>query len=823
MANTNLPNIVTTLTDGNLNARGTVDLGDRIILIGTAERGPINEPRVVSSISQGIELFGDIDRGNLVRGYSEAYYAPGGQKDIRLVRISNGKVATLDVSELSGSGVAAPDATGEISMSIASRYPGEPYNQGSIRQEVVDGQLSIVFYNPISGEETVIPFDPAGLVENSVSNVEELVNALNLDTNFATDFEANVNYLEQSFTLTLTDNQSWVESSGTYANPSGTIVVDLATALEAADTDGDSLTENTAIVTEGTPVTLANHMVSITEAYSLEDMSADLEAAGKSMVVLPHPCQTTNGVADDFLKLDGTADATNDGRAVHIHVGSFIGTGDGEKVAFEFTSYEQIDGATLHVYRTGPNGIPVEVTGVTLDVLGGSSTDNVAQVTLPAAPPLNHVITADFESLEFPLTKVTTLTAIQASTSYRTYYVAGNKLYFGAAQPADIRVYYKARVLFTDGNEIAISDAENGEITFQDLAKLPNIWALAGANIYMTVKYLPEFPDFTGGAMSLTGGTSALSMTNEEKYDALTDTYTALEDTPADVIVPINCYLDDTKKDFDSETGVETTVNAGFAEQLAAHCEQLLDGVSETFGVIAVKPIVPADGRSVKAADITTYIENLTEFSFSDVTRAANVMRNMDSKHLTVVAFEPVFANQTIQVPYSTSGECLYAGMVAKLPSNSAATNKALSGIFGLNYLLSFRQLNTLTGARYVTAMNRPGFGTVITDDVTAAATTSDWTRRSTFRIVKEAMKGVRRVGMQFIGESFSGARKAALDTAILRHLEGMKQEGKLVDFEWKVTQTRAEEAAGTASVKMILHPAFELRRLEVTVELRQS
>ena len=823
MANTNLPNIVTTLTDGNLNARGTVDLGDRIILIGTAERGPINEPRVVSSINQGIELFGDIDKGNLTRGFSETYYAPGGPKDIRLVRISNGKVASLDISELAGSGVVAPDATGEVSMTIASRYPGEPYNQASIRQEVVDGQLSIVFYNPITGEETVVPFDPSGLVEDSVSNVEELVNALNLDTNFATDFEANVNYLEQSFTLTIQDSDSWVESAGTYANPSGTIVVDLATALETADTDGDSLTEDTAIVTVDTPVTLANHMVSVTEAYSLENMEVELDSAGKSLVLLPYPTQTTGGVADDFLDLSGVADSVYDGRAIHIHVGSFIGTGDGTKTEFEFTAYEQIDEASLTVYRTGPNGIPVEVTGITLDTIGGSSNGNVAQITLPAAPPLNHVITADFDSLEFPLTKAVTLTAVQASTSYRTYYVAGNKLYFGAAQPADIRVYYKARVLFTEGNEIAISDSENGEITFQDLAKLPNIWASGGTDVYMTVRYLPEFPDLTGGAQSLTGGTSALNMTNAEKYEALADAYEALEDTPADVITPINTYLDDTKTDYDSETGVETTINAGFAEQLSAHCEQLLDGVSETFGVISVKPIVPADGRSVKTADITDFIEKLTEYSFSDVTRAANVMRNMDSKHLTVVAFEPIFANPTIQVPYSTSGECLYTGLIAKLKSNSAATNKALSGIFGLNYLLSFRQLNTLTGARYVTAMNRPGFGTVITDDVTAAATTSYWTRRSTFRIVKEAMQGVRRVGMRFIGESFSGARKAALDTAILRHLEGMKQEGKLIDFEWQVTQSRAQEAVGTASVKLIVHPAFELRRLEVTVELRQS
>lgn len=822
MSNTNLPNIVTTLADGNLNASDAVDLGDKIIFIGTADTGPVNDPRSVTSIQQATQIFGDIDRGNLVRGYSEAFYAPGGQKDIRLVRVSNGNVAELDIAEAHGSGIFAA-STGETAISLSSKYPGEPYNQASIRQEVVDGQLSVVFFNPISGLETVIPYDPAGLVENSVSDTNELVNALNLDTNFASDFEASVNFLTQSMTMTIKSSQSWVTSSGSFAAPSGTIVVDLATAMQTADTNGDSLTDDATIVTAATPVTSVNRLVSILEAYALESQNVDLDAAGKSLVSLPDPTQTTAGVAYDFLMQDLTTDPSGDGRGIHIHTGAFIGTGDGTTTAFQFTAYEAINASTLHVYRTGSSGQPVEVTGITLDVVGGQNTANIAQISVPTAVPKDNVLTVDYQSQEFVMTKVTTLTAVKAATSYKVYYVSGDKVYFGAAQPADLRISYKARILFTENAEIAISDAKNGEVTFQDLTRLPNIWAAAGAQVFFNFKFLPEWPDMAGGAQSLSGGTSGISMTNAQKYDALTDAYTALEDTPADIITLIQTYVDDTKLAFDPETGVQTTTNAGFAEQLNAHCEQLLDGVSETFGVIAVKPITPADGRSVKAADITTWIDSLTKFSYSDVTRAANVMKNLDAKQLDIIAFEPVFANPTIRIPYSTSGESLYTGLIAKLPSNSGSTNKPLTGILGLNYVLSSRQLDTLVGARYVTAMNRPGFGTVITDGVTAAATTSDWVRRSTWRIMVEAMRGVRKVGMTFIGEGFSGPKKAALDTAILRLLEGMKQDGKLIDFQWKVSQTKSQEVKGVASVRLILHPAFELRRLEVTVELRQS
>lgn len=828
MANTNLPNIVTSLTDGNLNSKEVADLGDRIILLGTSARGPMNEPRAVTSIESAEDLFGDISEGTLVRGYSEAYFAPGGPKDIRLVRIGDGDVASLEIEEALGSGltnetIAADTDIAWKSIEIASKDPGEIFNSSSIRQEVVDGQLSVVFYNPVTELETVIPYDPAGLVDDSVANAEELVNALNLDTNFASHFEANVNKLESTFTLNVQPDYSWVTATGNETYPSGTITIDLAAALDAADTDKDSVTEDTSIVTLDTPVTAGDKLSSIESCYSLESIVADLDAAGKKMVTLTHPVNATGGVADDFLMLDKSVDVTYDGRAKHLHVGSFIGTGDGEDVVFQFTLYEPIDETTLAIYRTGPSGEPVAITGFVVDLAGGSGTNNIAQITLPAAPPLNHIITGTWDSIEFPLTKVTTLTAINSATSYRTYYAAGNRLYFGAAQPADIEVAYKARVTFTEGAGVTISDAANGEIVFQDLENLPNVWASGGANIYFTIKYLPEWPNIGTSAQSLTGGTNGIDMTNAEKYAALTAAYTAIEDTPADIIVPVNCYLDDTKVDYDSETGVETTINAGFAEQLGAHCEQLLDGVSETFGIIAVKPIVPADDRSVKASDITSWITSLTEYSYSVTTRAANVMKTLDNKHINVVAFEPIISNAAISVPYTTSGECLYAGLVAKLSSNSASTNKALSNIVGLRYLLSARQLNTLTGARYVTAMNRPDIGIVVTDGMTAAATTSDWKRLSTFRIMVEAMRKVREAGMPFIGEGFSGARKAALDTAILRQLEAMKQEGKLIDFDWLVTQTKTQEVNGTASVKLILHPAFELRRLEVTVELRQS
>jgi len=623
MANDNLPNIVTSLADGNLNTRQAVDLGDQIILLGTASQGPMNEPRTITSVQQAEELYGPVDQGNLIQGYAEVFFSPGGPKDVRMVRIGNGNKSSLDVEEALGSGVANETVTGSDidhnSISIAAKDPGEIHNTSTIRQEVVNGQLAVVFFNPITELETVIPVDAAGLVDDSVANAEELVNALNLDTNFSTHYEANVNLLTSTFTLTAKNTDSWVTvASGSAAFPSGNVDIDLAAALDLADTDNDDLTDDTAIVTAATPVTAGNNLKAITEAFALQNQVVELDAAGKSQVTLPDPVQTTAGVADDFLKLDLTVDAVTDGIARHIFTNNFIGTGTGDKVTFEFTAFQPIDPATLSVFRTGQNGAAIEITGFVLGSVGGPANSNVASITLPAAPPINHIVTATYESEDFALTKATTLTAVKDSNSFAEYFAAGNKLFFGQAQPADLRVAYKARKIFTDGNEVAIEDAKNGQITFQDQTNLPDVWQAGGVDIFITIQYLPEFPNLTGGARALSGGTNGINMTNAEKFDALTDAYTALEDTPTDIIVPLRTYIDDTKKDFDTETGVETDVPAGYAEQLNAHVEQLLDGVSETYGVIAVKPIEPADGRSVKASDIETYITKLTEFSFSD-------------------------------------------------------------------------------------------------------------------------------------------------------------------------------------------------------------
>jgi len=930
-----LPNIVSTLQDGNLDTARVVSSGDSILILGTSTKGPKNSPTAIRTPEAAVAAFGSAESGTLVRGFCEAYYAPGAVKDIRLCRITNGNTAELIVNESAGTeektetvdavtGLAIP------AMTVTANDPGDIYNSVSFRQEIVNGQLSVVGYNPVSGLESVIPFDPTAVVSGSVSDVVGLVAAINADTNLAGIVTAEANEIRTSFELDVQKDMPYVDASGS-------IVINLVDAFKLADTDddytvdtsdvavanlaaninvdptavdggvvttdalpvfmaadstgylkiyhkvGDVVTDmeivqydgvdiatktysvkivdvaptgviaadeykrgmfgttiaahttaNSTVVEQYVPVfpfpasvTASNRLVKLNEVYQLNDMAAELSSSGKAAVSLPYPIQMSGALSIPLLKLDGSVDLVNDGEAKHLVRNSYIGVGDGETKAFTFTAYEAIDSDAvdgdgdleLKFFRTSTAGQTVLVpkddgsgVGWTLTDVGGGD-GQVAAVTIEPAPSSKSIITVSYNSEAFALTQHPTLSAVTATHSYKSYFAAGKKITFGTAQPADMAIYYSAKVVYTIDKDVIISDAAAGKIAISAGDNQPDIDNIRVFGF--DYDYQPEWVNLSA-SQSLQGGTNGIIMSNIDKYDVLTDTYAAIADYPVDIITVMNTYLDDTKVVYDDETGLPIEVNAGFVQQLNAHLESMMDGVNEAFGVMAVKP---AD--SPKIDDVASWFTKLTVTSTSDLTRAANVMAGLDARLINVVAYEPVIANNVITYPYAATGEAHYAGLVSQLVPKSATTNKSLgTEVLALRYNLSARQLDKLTELRYVGGRLISGIGPVVCDGVTAAATGSDWVRLSTFRIAAAAMNVVRAVGRPFLGEGFNDAKKAALDTAISKGLLAMQEDGALRSFSFAIHQTPAEVVAGVARIPLVLGPAFELRRIAVEVKL---
>ena len=954
MARENLPGIITNLTDNNLTTTRPIDLGDKILIIGTASQGPDFEPTVVRNVQDAIDTFGPVTSGNLVRGYVEAFYAPGGRKDITCMRIGNGEKAALELNETLGSDEDEETrSSGDLitALTLTALYPGQIYNNVSIVQEYVNGQNSVRVYNPITEEYTNIPYDSTGSVTGSVSDVKELADAINADSNvgavisaeaneiravYEVDVHRNWDYCDISSAtaqinlITLLDNfdydddgiveyptssgnasvdytdlllrtsitaasstinvysdegslstiaTDWpttgyikickVAGDGTeseveiiryngtgpsYASPNGVISVDTAvgitgysdgaltrgfagTVAQAHDAD-DHVEFYIPVFPLPISVTAADDISQIMECYEHDEVVEELDAAASTTATLSYPVKMGTTLAEPLLKLDETPDLTTNGEARFVVRNSSIGEGDGSTLTYQFTAYETIDetatdddGDTiLKIYLTSTSGTTVEIDSstYTFNLLGGSGNSYVAEVVFATPPANGAALTIDYNSEIFTLTQLATLYAAQQSTSYAEYFAAGMTVTFGAALPYDIKLCYMAKKNYTPDREVIVSGTKDNIINISapsgealnvtpsgvtPSGNLPDgtsgdLGTIIGLDYY----YLPEWVDITG-AQSLQGGTNGIDMTNSEKYTVLANAYEVLVDIDADIVVPMETAIDDTKTAYDPNTGQAVTVNAGFAAQLGTFLEGLMDGTGEAYGILTV-----GEADSAKVADVTSWYNSLHTVSTSDPTRAANIMATIDDKHLDVQAIEVLTSNPVITAPYYTTAEAIVAGIVAKLPAASAPTGKFMgNNVLGLRYRLSPARLDALTGDRYVTARIKSGVGVVITDGVTAAATTSDWTRRSTFRIIAEAMEAIREVAEPFIGEGFNAVKKAAMDTAISKTLTKLKEAGSIQSFSYSITQTSAQAASNEADVYLIIQPAFELRRISVT------
>jgi len=187
-------------------------------------------------------------------------------------------------------------------------------------------------------------------------------------------------------------------------------------------------------------------------------------------------------------------------------------------------------------------------------------------------------------------------------------------------------------------------------------------------------------------------------------------------------------------------------------------------------------------------------------------------------KYLSVVATWPVLANSSRTSAYVASGAATYAGFYSALAVNSAPTNKLLNSV-RLPFRLNLAKIDTLAGYRFVT-FHAKKRGIVVSDGPTAARPDSDYQRLSTMRQVKASMDAIRDVGEPFLGEAMTGAQTAALETALERVLQNLVKNGVIRRFEFQLIITPQQRVLGQATVELKLVPAFELRRITVSVAL---
>lgn len=256
----------------------------------------------------------------------------------------------------------------------------------------------------------------------------------------------------------------------------------------------------------------------------------------------------------------------------------------------------------------------------------------------------------------------------------------------------------------------------------------------------------------------------------------------------------------------DSELQIEGNGNVGLL--LAEYAEKVSTEVGETIVFMGVKP-----PTSVDLAGIKEHVSALVKRD------------NAVSPYLQVVAGPQV----GISLPGNlrmqwVSGVTQYAALVSGLSPQNAPTNQLLPGAAALRYNLSLRQLNDLTGNKYVTFHVKNGQIRVV-DGVTTAPdlsigqdiVKSDFTRLSTLRIVNFMVREIRNACDAYIGSPNEFANYNAMNTSIKGVIDMAIDRGIIQDARYSI---KLGKTLDSSDIELTILPQFELRTINVTVGL---
>lgn len=261
---------------------------------------------------------------------------------------------------------------------------------------------------------------------------------------------------------------------------------------------------------------------------------------------------------------------------------------------------------------------------------------------------------------------------------------------------------------------------------------------------------------------------------------------------------------------FETPGEITSERHGNFASLLGGYAEQQTLSNNSTIGYIGV---AEPEGNSLRV--VKNHVDRLVS------------THNEYSGYVQVVAAPEL----GYRIPgrsdtFYMNGAVTYAALTSTLRPESATTNKVVRGVSAIRYNLSQRQLNALTGAKYVTFRLKNN-QVVVTDGITTApdrilggsVQASDYARLSTLRITQATTQTVRDLCEPFIGEPNRMPQYNALNATIKGGLEAMKTQGVIFDYRFAVNARSGSLSEAVVTLEIV--PALELRRISINVNLR--
>ena len=852
----NLPGHLVEFKDGGMQLRDTAVSGNSksLLIIGTAVDGPVNEP-VAVDVENVQKLFGnDIDNNGIPNGATLTKYArqayKAGFNDIRCMRVT-GSSASATIETSSSKEVEKHSVTVEFNSKGNQKYnvaldmssvPNGKY--GAIKKD------DITIFHPIKGSEVSNTFN----LPNEI-----LINPNQIPARGDITIDYKIQVIDPSalatkevFNVNAQLLGEMVDGLGDYKI---TLVAPVLPDMYFYNMDG--LTPG--VVTEdnhGIPV-LDNLIAIPTAQGDVVYAAITLKDADGNVKTILNPILSNDGILSFEYVENTTSDILTDTHTIEYL--SYTVT-DNSMMVSQSELYEpqeivldadKVPSSSEDVFLYDSSGANIiSKMSDKNGVITYNSEDNKIIIDLSKVPnviPLGYITINALMKIGY---YYDTVRVVTEDITFKSMY--GGSVYNEASVTVDLitnDIGEEGRLItltkpvskrYSD-NETPLSFKSFDYPTFGSLREaisahsLNNVFeAVTDSDDALTA--LIPVGEANSITVNFTGGSDGISPTNDEMFVALSGkrnsdgyliergAYQILENYNVDYIYVAGVYAD-------SKVSPSISKNS-FHYELALLCAVLTYRTKMVHGFMDVKP-----NTNTTLVGIQNYVEKLLQYNNVHYMKDAegNIIYDENKSPLdigwytsVVVGPEPICVSPTLGNYYG-SPAIAYAALNANLKAQSAPTNKALPGCTGMRYKLSNKQLNDLTNNRFVTfKLKNEGVTSAskipyVVDGCTCGASTSDYTRLTTVKVVTRCVDEVREVADPFIGEPNTVEQRNALAALISKRLTYLKAQGVIQYFEFEISATVEQVLIGECSIALTLVAPQELRKITTVVALRAT
>lgn len=333
----------------------------------------------------------------------------------------------------------------------------------------------------------------------------------------------------------------------------------------------------------------------------------------------------------------------------------------------------------------------------------------------------------------------------------------------------------------------------------------------SGSNLVFATTNRPELPPSVLLGLTETktfsGGEDGLYPTKDGLFLALEEAYKLLEGYWIDVIVPVDARFDDVHpvaiygkdvygtKYYSAQRdylALQDTENNNrfvtFHGQLIRFCQKQMQLGIMTHGVIGLNVVEdPTDLEKHEYSYIIRLLEATAFRNHYDLAVFENGQWKDTAYYISVTAGELVY-NEGTDDEYVENIAVTYAAMLASLAPQESTTNRPIPGATKLRYQFTTGELQELAKMGVVAPRESVRKGIVIANGVTPTMSHPELKSVANVRLMQFALAQLNETLDTFVGQPlYPLLQHGAIEKAVYDTLEALKNEGFLVDYDYRI------------------------------------